>query len=214
MTRDEAVAIIQFDLGRRTDLEDEIIAKMQEAQRILEQGATLPWFLKEEDASLVLPVGSADVAFPTGFLREIDDEDNECFHYTGDDPIGEVYLEKIELRNGTQRFADVDDGRPRAYAIRKASWKFFPGRDIEYTLTYSYWKSATSLATETATNAWLVYQPTILIGMAGASIAHVLGHERAKAKFDADFARGWKAAFGETVMRQEANRPRHLNESV
>lgn len=207
MTRDEAVAQIQFDLGRRTDLVNEIVAKLQETQRLLEMGMSLPWFLKEEDASLILPVGSADVTFPTGFIREVADE---AFHYASPTTGRAIYLEKVDFRLGSTAFATATPGRPGAYAIRRAGWKFFPARDIAYTLTYSFMKQAADLSTNVANNVWLVHQPSILIGKAGMEIAKVLQHKEATQKFADLFTAGWKAAFAETVLREEENAPRSM----
>ena len=203
MTRDEAVASIQFDLGARTDLFDQIVAKLQRAQEAFEMGHTLPWFLKEEDASLVLPAGSADVAFPTGFLQECSQD--EAFHFTSVDDAALVYLEKLPVRIGNARFVSTSAGPPVAYAIRKSGWKFWPARDTSYTLTYSYFKSGTSLATNAVDNAWLVRQPDLLIGKAGADIATIFGDTVRAQMFQARFRDAWLATFGDTVMRDEEN---------
>jgi hypothetical protein len=206
MTRDEAVSFIQYELGNRSDLTEEIITRLQSAQRLIEQGRTLPYFLMQEDASLALASGSADISFPTGFLREVQDE---TFHFTSDDDEA-VYLEKMVLQEGEQRFVDEDAGQPIAYAIRKTAWRFWPSRDTAYTLTYSYYKSATSLVTNASDNAWLVYAPEILIGKAGAAIAHVIGHERAAIRLGGMEAEGWRGAMAETIMREEENDPSSL----
>src|SRR5262245_48990873 len=127
VTRDEAIAEIQWHLGNRSDLFDQIAPRRAWAQRQFETGRTVPWLLLEEDATLSLMTGSADGAFPTGFLREYEDE---AFHYTGVD--GAIYLEKTDLRNGNRRFADEDSGPPQDYAIREKGWKFWHERDIGY----------------------------------------------------------------------------------
>lgn len=205
MTRNEAIAEIQWHLGNRSDLFDQIVLALQRAQRQLELGRTLPWFLKEQDASLELPVGSADVAFPTGFLRE---EQDEAFHYTGTN--GAVYLEKVGLDIGNRRFLTTDSGKPRAYGIREAEWKFWPARDIEYTLTYTYYKTAGALTSDVTTNAWLVNAPETLIGKAGGIIAAVIAHDRAKALFDEMFLTAFAEVIAENEMRERENRPLYM----
>lgn len=207
MTRDEAIAEIQFHLGNRSDLFDRIVAELKRAQRLLEQGRSLPWFLKEEDATLALASGSADVAFPTGFLRENEDE---AFHFTDSETGSVVYLEKINLRIGESRFSDEAAGQPIAYAIREGGWKFFPERDTAYTLNYGYYKSGGQLDSDSSDHLWLVNAPDILIGKAGSSIAATLQHAAAKAHFDEIFMVGWASAFAETVMREEENYPRAM----
>ena len=49
MLRDVAVADIQKALGFRTDQYDNCVAALQTAQRLLERGRTLPYFLLEEE---------------------------------------------------------------------------------------------------------------------------------------------------------------------
>lgn len=206
MTRNEAIAEIQFRLGKRTDLFDEIRQQLEEAQRLLEHGNTLPYFLRVEDASLVVPTGSADVAFPADFLRE--DEDNP-FHFI--DLNGDaIYLEKLDLRTGLRRFAGTTAGKPLAYALKMGGWKFYPDRDKNYTVNYNYFRTAGSLASDTALNPWLNNAPDVMIGMAGSSIAEVIAHDRAKAHFDRIGAMAWKSLFGENIMREQENHPLSL----
>ena len=205
MTRDEAIAEIQWHLGNRSDLFDQIVLALQRAQRQLELGRTLPWFLKEEDDTLSLSVGSADVAFTTGFLRE---EQDEAFHYAGTNGI--VYLEKVNLDIGNKRFSDTDSGRPRAYAIREASWKFWPERDTAYDLTYTFYKSAGALTSNVTDNAWLVNAPEALIGKAGGIVAAVIAHDRAKALFDEMFMIAFAEVIAENEMRERENKPLYI----
>jgi hypothetical protein len=213
MTRDEAIAFIKFGLGNRTDtgLDAAIVERMKQAQRLLEQGRSLPYFLKQEDASFALPSGNADVAFPSGFLREIQ---NETFHYTSTTSASNtvIYLKKVNPREGnTETFTTPDDpGRPRAYAIMESGFRFFPTRNTAYSLTFSYYKTAGTLDSNVADNAWLVNAPDVLIGRAGALIAEVIAHDRAKAAFDQQFMIAWQSAFAETVMREEENDPLRL----
>jgi hypothetical protein len=210
MTRDEAVAFIKFGLGNRTDtgLDTAIVDRMKQAQRLLEQGRSLPFFLKLEDQTFSLPSGSVDVPFPAGFLREVQDE---TFHYTNTQTASNnvIYLQKVDPREGnTEVFTTpVDPGRPRAYAIMKAGFRFFPMRDTTYSLLFSYYKTAGTLDSNVADNAWLVNAPDVLIGRAGALIAEVIAHDRAKAAFDQQFMIAWQSAFAEGILREEENDP-------
>ena len=205
MTRDEAIAEIQWHLGNRGDLSDKIVLALARAQRQLETGRTLPWFLKQEDATANLPLGSSEILFPSGFLREIDDE---AFHYQG--ATGLFYLEKMDLRTGTRRFNADNAGKPRAYAIREVSWKFWPARDATYNLTYSFYKTAGTLASNVTDNAWLVNAPETLIGKAGGIIASVIAHDRAKALFDEMFLTAFAEVLAENEIRQRENLPLYM----
>jgi hypothetical protein len=208
MTRDEAVAFIKFGLGNRTgtELDNAIVARLQQAQRLLEQGRSLPYFLKVEDAAFAVPQGNADVPFPVGFLREVQ---HETFHYPTQDGTAWTYLGKVDPETGNKAMGFRTDvvGRPGSYAIMKTAFRFFPKRDRDYSLTFSYYKRGTALDTNVADNAWLVNGPDILIGRAGSLIAEVIAHDRAKAAFDAQFLAGWNSAFAEGIMREEENMP-------
>src|SRR5688572_12731232 len=84
MTRDEAVALIAFRLGDRTDLNDRIIAEMRLAQTELELGPTLPWFLLTEMATATLYEGDDTMALPADFLREVDEDESALWFYKVD----------------------------------------------------------------------------------------------------------------------------------
>ena len=76
VTRSEAVRRINDGLGFRPDghsLEPKIILRLQEAQRDLELGKTLPRFLIREDQTVVLLAGAHTALLPSDFIREDDD---------------------------------------------------------------------------------------------------------------------------------------------
>jgi hypothetical protein len=208
MTRDEAIAFIKFGLGNRTgtELDTAIIARLQQAQRLLEQGRSLPYFLKLEDQVFAVPLGTGIVPFPALFLREVQ---NETFHYTSTQNGRQIYLTKVDPQEGNRSLGGDQEvaGRPAAYAIRKDGFQFFPERDKAYDLIFSYYRSGGALDSNVTDNAWLVKGPDILIGRAGSLIAEVIAHDRAKAAFDAQFSAGWNGAFAEGIMREEENDP-------
>lgn len=210
MLRSAAATIIKRGLGFRTDLDDEIVSALQQAQRLLEQGRSLPDFLKEEDATLTVTSGTGDIAFPTGFIREIQ---GETFHRTDATTGRIVKLEKfidLSLIGQTLVTPETDPGAPVAYYVRKASFAFFPERDADYNLTWSYYKKADELTSDIE-NAWLANSPDTLIGRAGMLIAEDLGSDPGmKARYEKfknlhDIA--WRGMFSETVLREEANYP-------
>lgn len=199
MDRDTAIAQIQFDLGNRSDLFDAIALKLQQAQRLLEMGKSLPYFLYTRmPDGIDLEIDEILVEFPERFLREYPDE---TFRYGG------VYLEKIEERNARITFEDADNGPPVAYSITPEGFHVWPAPDRVYTLEFSYYKGGTPLTSNVDDNAWLVNAPDILIGTAGSMIAEVLQHAAAKARFDNLALGAWKGAFAEGVLREEENYP-------
>lgn len=208
MDRTAAVTRIKRGLGFRSDLDDTIVDALKEAQRLLERGRTLPYFLMQEDQSLSVTSGSAEISLPTGFLKEVDDQGP---HYINtDDKI--VFTEKLDFDVGTLRFQSVDAGAPLAYALRKSTLVFWPSRDTAYTLTWSYYKSATALTTDVE-NEWLEESrgcPEALIGRAGMILAEDLENATAYTKFSKMYAEAWQGLLGATVERQLANKPLHM----
>lgn len=206
MLRSEAVARIKEGLGFRDDLDDTIVARLKESQRLIEKGRSLPFFLVEESATLAVPSGSADVALPTGFIRE---KGREGLNYYSSIEFKNNFLEKLNFNVGVARFVNVSAGVPRAYALRKATLKFWPNRDAAYNLTWSYFKAGDVLSTDIE-NVWLANAPNILIGHAGASLAKDLRDESAVSVFNAMYVEAWNGAFAEGIMRDEENAPLYV----
>lgn len=214
MLRSAAVAIIQRGLGFRSDLSDEIVSSLQMAQRLFELGRSLPDFLKEQDATLTVTEGTADIALPTGFIREVD---GEGFHFTDADSDERIFLEKfvdLNLMRQTNDTSDTTAGRPRSYYIRKATIVFMPERDADYDLIWSYYKQAEVLSSDVE-NAWLANAPEALIGRAGMLIAEDIGLSDAAMqarynKFKSMYETGWSALFSADILREEANYPRAM----
>lgn len=216
MNREQAILRIRRGLGFVEDdsYDETIISALQEAQRLLENGRTLPHFLKVEDEELVVPVGSEEVALPDGFLHEVE---GEGLHYVGDGNEFE-FLEKTDLENLKQAFDADAAGAPRAYTIRKQTVAFAPPeRDEERTLYWSYYKRSVSLASETSENEWLDEvngNPDALIGKAGLIVATDLRDANAAAIFKAMYDEAWGGAIAQMIMREEANTSHYLGERL
>lgn len=205
--RDTAVARIQRGLGFRTDQNDNIVLALREAKRLLERGRTLPKFLLQEDQTLSILAGDADVSMPDGFIRE---KEGEGPHYISAETGKPVFLEKVTLEEGLLRFSTVDAGRPVAYTIRKNSLKFYPERDIAYDLTWSYYKQSVSLATNVSNNEWLDEEngsPEALYGKAGMAVALDMRNKTAYDLFKELFLEGWQTAFAEGIEDEDTNDP-------
>lgn len=204
MNRSAAVARIHRGLGFRNDQEANIIACLQESQRKLEMGRTLPWFLRVEDATLTLTAGNSVVALPTDFLRPIDDEPMR-YSVTGDTRLR--YIERKELNQALQTFGSTDARGPEVYALRSNSFFFMPLPDVNYTVTYSYFKRADPLTTDIE-NAWLANAPEVLIGDAGLTLSYDLRDQDAVKIFTTMRDEAGGALFREIVAREEAARLR------
>lgn len=208
MTRDEAVARIQRGLGFRDDLADEIIVALKEAKRNLETGRSLPGFLMQESQTLAVPVGDAEVDLPDGFIREWQEEGLWYIHPL--DPDNVIWLEKLDYEIGRSRYVNADAGAPVAYTLRKDTLKFWPERDDDYTLTWSYFKKSVDLSTNVADNEWLDEDsgaPEALIGRAGMIIAADLVDTTSLQKFSVMFTAAWNSITTEDQLGDEENRP-------
>lgn len=208
MTRDEAVTRIQNGLGFTSSASTYIISRLQEAQRELEKGKTLPKFLLQEDQTLTLVDGTSTVALPTGFIRK---SENDPIRYL---PTGEetpYYLVERQFASALTAYAQTDASGPKVYAIRKATIEFFPTADRTYSLTWSYYKHDAVLSTNIE-NEWLKAEnaPEWLIGEAGYRIAFDRRDKDAMALFG-DMAKKARAALlAEIIAADDSGGPYFL----
>jgi len=210
MLRDTAIAEIQRGLAFRTDQFDNIVLCLQKAQRLLERGRTLPYFLKEEDVEVPILTGASTFALPVRFLREVDD----AGLHTLDSEDRRVYLEKMDHKTGALRFQDpdADDGMPIAYSLLVDTVQFWPATDADRTLVWSYYQGAESLATNIE-NAWLEEEygaPEVLIARAGMLMAEDLFNDAAYQKFQRQFVEAYGGMLGDTFQRESANYPLYM----
>src|SRR5262245_783718 len=136
MTRSEAVARILEEIGFRppgSPLDDLIVRRLQEAQRDLESGKTLPLFLLQENSSLLLLTGAHRVNLPNDFIREDPDLLLHYFPLNSDVP---VFLERriwMDAMVAQLTFANEPNQAPQVYVIRKSSVDFITDADRDYT---------------------------------------------------------------------------------
>ena len=208
MTRDDAVARIQQGLGFRTDLVTNIVAALKEAQRVLETGRSLPGFLMLKSQPLIVPAGNAGVLLPARWIREWEEDPP---HYISPNNVNcMVFPEKINYNIGLRRFVGMQAGPPIAYTLRDASLIFWPARNINYTLTWSYFNHSKDLSTNVPDNEWLDElngMPEALIGRAGMIIAADLNDTPSLQKFSSMYTIAWNAATAEDQLHDEENRP-------
>jgi hypothetical protein len=207
MIRSEAVARVRAGLSFRTSsttLNNEIVEALQKSQRLREMGKTLPWFLKEEDDSLSFTANDPEIPLPTGFLREIADEN---LWWDGDSDDDRRELQKIDFAQGKRLYVNTTDTNPVAYALRKSSLWLFPTPDFSGTCTWSYYKADSLLTADDSENSWLLYAPDLLIADAGVIVAADLEIESAVSKFQALARREEMALFGDIIERELENYP-------
>jgi hypothetical protein len=205
MLRDVAVTRIQDGLGFSSRQSDKIILRLQEAQRELEMGKTLPKFLlQEQTIPLTLPVGQSLVALPTGFLRM--DEDNPP-HYTSPTSGLPVYVSvKRAYRDAFEANFSGESEGPKVVVILKNYLSFINPADTTYTLAWNWYKAADEL-TSNIENEWLANAPEWLIGEAGWRMAMDVRDKDAVTIFDNMRKTARASVLGEILASDDASGP-------
>jgi hypothetical protein len=209
MTRDEAVEEIKQGLSYRRDGDDEIVTALQRAQGLLERpGRTLPYFLIEENATLVTVAGTQTVALPTGFIKEVDGFGLR-YSYDGSVSPNVKFLKKSSDSQIRAYYTDesgtVIEGGPDQYILLKESIRIYPIPDAVYTLYWDFYKEADSLTTNIE-NAWLEHNPDILIGLAGQRVAARKRDQAAVGLFTGQYNDGLRQLISDNEERDWANR--------
>lgn len=215
MTRDEAVAIIQEQLGFRSDLSTNIITNLKLAQTMLEKGPTKPWFLVSEDSYIRTTSAEQRLPLPSDFLQETDDAVLRYVPDTATD--GEVELVKDSYDQLRVRYFDPDTGvtetgEPEAYALLGEYFRIFPTPDDDYLIRQVYYKTDTVLSTNVE-NGWLKHCPYLIIGKAGAQIASAMRDSGALATFQRWENEGRIVLLSSTIDREMANRDMQIGGS-
>lgn len=205
VTRTQAVERIAVGLGFRTGLDSLIILRLQEAQRDLEKGKTLPRFLIQQDYTVTLLAGAHTVALPTGFIRMVDDQRP---HFTPSNSDTPVFLTRKYLDDALiSKIRTDDEARaPSIYVIRQATIDFVTTADVAYAFTLSYYKAAATLDADVE-NAWLANASEWIIGEAGGRLAMDLRDKQAIEIFQVLEKKGRAAVFGEDIVEELADGP-------
>lgn len=200
-----AIQRVKDGLGFRTGtvLDARITLRFQEAQRDLERGKTLPFFLKREDQTLTLLSGTSRVTIPADFLRE---DDSNPLHYTPTGTNKPFFLKRVNVYRdaveGNIKAVSVPTG-PKVYVSRLTFLDFITTADRTYTLTWTYYRAA-ELLTSDIQNLWLASAPEWLIGEAGLRMAADLRDTNGLAIFTKMRDVGRADCFAETVAAEEA----------
>lgn len=214
MLRSVAITRINDGLGffaAGNSLESKIALRLQEAQRDLEKGKTLPKFLLQENQTLTLSSAAHTATLPTGFLRESDENRLHFYPTTSTRPIfltRKYFQDATEARTETLEDSPdpVEPVPPSVYVIRRSTVDFITTADTTYTLYWDYYKAADVLSSDIE-NAWLENAPEWLIGEAGLRIAMDLRDKDAVELFSELAKRGRAACFGEDLAAELASGP-------
>lgn len=215
MTRSQAIARIKRGLGFRSGLDDTIVvAALQEAQRELEAGKTLPKFLIVEDATFTLASGAHSVVLPEDFLR-LDDENLP--HFTSDVSETPIYLEQKFYSQAVVaqlRSPATDNVRaPSVFVVRSAVLDFVATADQDYEFTWNYYRHDDTLDSDVE-NLWLAGAPEWLIGEAGIRLAADLRDVDAVALFTSIGNKARQAVLSKTLLNETAGGPVRMGENL
>ena len=211
MTRDEGVAIIQQQLGFRSDLSTVIVTNMKLAQTQLEAGPTKPWFLIKERLTKRTTTDEQRVAVPEDMLYLVP---QAAIQYVPDDDQDGAILTLVkgDMDNLLTQYVDpalatgeLLTGTPEAYAQQGSYFWIFPVPDDQYLLRIGIFEPD-DLLTSNVENGWLKWSPYTLLGKAGGLVASALRDKEAKAIFTAMEQEGRVALYNLDVAREEADR--------
>jgi len=214
MIRSAAILEIKRGLGYRTTQDTTIIAALQEAQRVLELGHTLPNWLITYDEAITVTADSASITLPVRFIRFHDDY---SLYYTNSD-AARVFIPRRNYTEAYQAYvasgeADASDvstdtsgGYPSVVVARnKTTAILIPTPTVGFTAYLSFYQGALVLDGDIE-NAWLFNAPDVLIGMAGMRCAGIVRDKGAMEQFSQRANMGGKSLMGDIIEDEIAGR--------
>lgn len=203
LTLTDMVSMIQFRLGRRTDLAADIEREIRLAQTRLEDSPRLePWFLVEE-VELTLSAGSTSVALPADFVRESEEKQLQYVNEGLEYPIERGSAdEAVESYQG-------DAGVPKIYVLGDGVLRVYPAADKDYTLRYTVVLRQPELDSGAAdpvlSNAWVVDAYPLLMNKALITLAQSLGNDRVLKNASEDMSAAVAELQTRIVQREDSN---------
>lgn len=210
MDRDAAITRIKRKLSFRTgtSLDTVIVEALVDAQRKLENSAVIlpnglrtpvPWFLGEV-VEIPLVVDQAEYAFPTGFIKEIEDLPPNVEAEDGQ----ELTLIKT-IPTAARDVLVAVEGPPQVYYIVGETFVVLPTPDDTYTWNLPAYIRDAPLTTNIE-NKFLKWVPDLLIGVAGAELAGDLRDKSAKAEFQELIVAGGIMLWDQKITQEMTNR--------
>lgn len=207
MTRDEAVARIQDGLGFAERQSDKIILRLQEAQRDLEQGKTLPKFLLRENQELTTALLANEIALPSDYLRFSDDY--TPFYFSSGFKVNKLKVYKDFYGTFDRSWNGLRATPPAIFTIRNNVINLINPADGVYTIFWEYYGKA-ALLTSNIENDWLENASDWLIGLAGERMARDVRDKDGMAIFSTLKTEGRAACFGEILADEDDMGPTQM----
>lgn len=218
----QAIQLIQFKLGRRRDLDEQIRLMLDIRQWELEKMDILPWFLAQKiPMTWTMPVGSSvppnPAPLPARWLRE-HDQSGVFIELPNNEPrYREKELGKITLEKGRQQYGQYS-AAPSAYTLIGGNVQFFPAPDTQYPIFFDCYAKdeLPSVAFEArgnvATNLWLTHAPLVLVEDVVQSLCLDLRDAAGAQAATVRFQDAWRKLMIETTERMEMNQLRTMGE--
>lgn len=212
MTGAEFLTLLMGRLGGRTSSTTRATALLEAKlaqQTELEQGAFLPWFLINRSLTGIFSVGVRELATPTGFIRELDEEDSILV--TGQDGKEYELIKKPydELRNWHGLDATADE--PENYSLSGDKFLIFPLPNLALATRYRCYAGDTVVNDDGVETQWLKYASDLLLAHTGYNVAtkHLAWPEKA-AEFSSDKSAAISRLIAADTARTEANMNRRM----
>jgi hypothetical protein len=212
MLRSAAITIIKRGLGFRQTQDAAIIAALQQVQRDLETGRTLPSWLVAFDAPIAVTANVATATLPTGFLRV--HEDYPLYYVNSDG--AKVFVPRRNYDEAYQAYVASGSASdspapaaqtPSVYVQRtKTTIEWIPKPTTSFTAFITHYKAAQVLDSDIE-NAWLANAANYIIGLAGVQVAGDLRDAGAMQKFAQMAKMGNQSFINDVVEDELAGRP-------
>lgn len=207
MLRNAARDLIAGKIGKRTDLDAEILAEMLFIQdtKLEGKGAFKPWFLESVMTDIGTTVADTQtLALPADFLGEIDGQGLWIYDATADPAWAK--LKKDDFDIATERYSS-STGKPVRYSLQAGNTLVLhPVPDAAYLVKMRYYQKATSLATDVE-NAWLANASDMLIyEVARVMAKDHLQNDAMAGRYEKDAGEATQRVFVESESRKHTNR--------
>jgi len=189
-----------------TNLNTEIIDELVAAQDKLEEGATLPWFLKHkesEPANANVEIIDVVIDLTATFIRFGDDEPLVYTDPTGDADEKVVLPQNSELLIMKQRFPGTGD-IPKEFTLLGSEVILRPIPTQAITYQFRFLRKDPTVPAEGETTLWSTHFSDLLMNKAGMEIAWTLRDETAAQRFERDLVIATSNFIKAVTAREEA----------
>lgn len=211
MNKSDAVDIVAYRLGNRTDLDTRIGQEMSLVQetRLERSELPLPWFLLTENAYIDTVASEQRLPVPSNFLREY--ENGALWYYVSGADVEWTMLCKDSEQILRAALGDTlsATGKPSHYSLTGDYFRLYPVPDAVYRIYMKYYAQDTLITavSDTAENSWLKYAPDLLISETLLKMSRQLRmRPQAVQEFEKDVADARRRFLVDVEARKHTNR--------